>query len=242
MSRWGFIASIISIVSAFIVLVIIASSISPLLVQKLSDLDAKQLARKSALCLRTEFDLPGELLPLHLDAIEYVVDQFVVGAKTEKLPRHDVFDPLSFDQTGHFGTVSGYAVFTRFGQLTIAGGQPVMRDLENQGFERAVQAAMADGHTRIFELPSEVPAEEGAPVAVLIPLERLGMARGVVSIEIKRDPVGHLMVRGVQFSSQMTSIVLVVLAFFLYWRSCPTGGVNAVSLSGRRFIWLIMIR
>ncbi|AVX03205.1 diguanylate cyclase [Maritalea myrionectae] len=222
MSRWGFIASIISIVSAFCVLVIIASSMSPLLVQKLSDLDAKQLARKSAISLRTEFDLPGELSPLRLDPVEYLVDQFVVKTEPQTVPQHDVFDPLSFDQSSHFGTVSGYAVFTRFGQLTIAGGRPVMRDLTDVAFEEAVQATLSSRRTRIFELPSDEVSHDGVPVAVLIPLERLGMPRGVVSIEIRRDPVGHLMVRGVQFSSQMTSVVLVVLAFFVlallsYW-------------------------
>jgi diguanylate cyclase (GGDEF)-like protein len=222
MSRWGFIASIFSIVSAFCVLVFFASSMSPLLVQKLSDLDAKQLARKSALALRTEFDLPGELSPQRLDPIEYFVDQFVMKAKLADYSEQEVWSPLGIDEADHFGSVSGYSVFTRFGQLTIAGGQPKMRDLTNKLFADKVRASIQDGRTRLFALPLDGLQAGQAPVAVLIPLERLGMPRGVVSIEIVRHPVGHLMVRGVQFSSHITSVVLVVLAFFVlallsYW-------------------------
>ncbi|MCF4099548.1 putative bifunctional diguanylate cyclase/phosphodiesterase [Maritalea mediterranea] len=222
MSRWGFVASIFSIVSAFCVLVFFASSMAPLLVQKLSDLDAKQLARKSALALRTEFDLPGELSPQHLDPIEYLVDQFVMETRGADTDQEDPWNPLIVDQADHFGTVSGYAVFTRFEQLTIAGGQPLMRDMSYAPFAEQVRAAMRDGRTRIFELPQYEKLEARAPVAVLIPLERLGMSRGLVSIEIKRHPVGHLVVRGVQFSSHLTSLVLVVLALFVlavlsYW-------------------------
>ncbi|TDQ67500.1 diguanylate cyclase (GGDEF)-like protein [Maritalea mobilis] len=222
MSRWGFVATIISIVSAFCVLVFFASSMSPLLVQKLSDLDAKQLARKSALSLRMEFDLPGELAPPRHDIIEYLVEQFVVKSEVSDESYPTSFNPFDMDQSGHFGSVTGYAVFTRFGQLTIAGGQPLMRDLQNKDFAEEVGASIRDGRTRIFELPQVSSTGAPSPLAVIIPLERLGMSRGVVSIEIDRHQVGQLMVRGVQVSSQMTSFVLVILAFFVlallsYW-------------------------
>ena len=220
MSRIGFAGSFVLFLSAFALAVVASALLAPGIVQQLSSLDARLLARDWVVSIQSQFDLPGE--PIEFEAS--IADKLAATMLQQKNSRPsevNLFRPLEFQSLEHFGNIRGYAVFTKFGELFIAGGTPKMRDVSNPQFARATQRAMKHQETVVFEY-EKVGRFDKPALVVIIPLQRFGSARGVISIEVERHHIEDVMERGVQFTSLVTAVLLAVLAAIVmitlfYW-------------------------
>ena len=123
----------------------------------------------------------------------------------------NIFRPVEFQSLQHFGQISGYTVFTKFGELFIAGGTPSQRSFDNLAFADAVQRAIRLGETVV--VTHQQLGENAAPkLFVIIPLFKFNAPRGAVSIEVERTHIEGVMERGVQFASLVTASILALLA------------------------------
>jgi len=220
MSRFGFVGSFVLLLAAFASLVFASAFMAPGIVQQLSHLDARLLARNWLGTMQNQFDLPGDPIPFQTswaDNVAGVMLQQQSGGPSEA----NLFRPIEFQSLDHFGNITGYAVFTKFGELFIAGGRPQMRSLDDRAFSNAVKKAMHDQETVVLPIKHRVKSGKSSQV-VIIPMTRFGGPRGVVSIEVERHNIEGVMERGVQFTSFVTAGILALLAMVVmvtlfYW-------------------------
>ncbi|WP_299347800.1 EAL domain-containing protein [uncultured Maritalea sp.] len=220
MSRFGFVASLVFLLAAFTSLVFASAFMAPGIVQQLSGLDARLLARDWLVSMQSQFELPGEPIPFKASVGDNLA-AFLLQQRGEGSSEVDLFRPIEFQSLEHFGNITGYAVFTKFGELFIAGGRPQLRSLDNQQFASVVKKAMSQNITVVFPLEHRVKLGKPSQV-VVIPLTRFNGPRGVVSIEVERHNIEGVMERGVQFTSFLTAgilafLALVVMVTLFYW-------------------------
>lgn len=185
---------------------------STTIVSRLAALDAEHLARGWLTSLQSEFDLPGDPVPEKHTGFDRLVG-FLLDEDQEDARTINVFNPADFGAQQHFGSISGYAIFTRFGQLTIAGGKPFVRALEHGAMSKAIDAVLESRMTRVVPLDF-VETDGKAIVSVIVPLVRNNTVRGVVSVEIERHSFEIVMQKGVQAVASITALAMGVVGFF----------------------------
>jgi hypothetical protein len=189
-------------------------------VSRLAEYDSEDLARSWMSSLETVFDLPGKPVMAEANAIDFLIDRFM-QRESPVAGTVDVFNPDKFEAQEHFGSITGYAVFTRFGERIIAGGQPIVRQIEGKEVRAAFLKLLGGKQSTTLPL-SAADRPENAYTGVFIPLERNGRVTGVVSIEIARDRFEGVMARGVQLSTLATALSvgvvgLIGLALLYRW-------------------------
>lgn len=220
MSRIGFAGSFVLFLSAFALAVVASALLAPGIVQQLSSLDARLLARDWVVSIKSQFDLPGEPIEFEVSLVDRLAAT-MLQQKDSGPSEVNLFRPLEFQSLEHFGNIRGYAVFTKFGELFIAGGTPQMRDMSNVNFAKVAQDAMRHQKSMVFSRGA-VGNKDKPSLIVLIPLQRLGASRGVISVEVERHHIEDVMERGVQFTGLVTAILLAVLSAIVmitlfYW-------------------------
>lgn len=236
MIRTRHFAAVGSIGLLLLAIVFITMFGSTAIVSRLAALDAERLARGGLASLQSEFDFPGDPVPHRGEYIDGVISHLLAD-EDERTGKFDVFDPAAFESNQHFGSITGYAVFTKFGQLTIAGGTPIVRKLAYPAMNRAFDAALASSETLV--VPLDFMQESGRSiVSVIIPLVRNGTVRGAVSIEIKRHKFEIVMQRGVQLVATVSALitgaagVFGALALYLWGRAARQAQREAIFLAG----------
>lgn len=220
MSRFGFLGSFALILSAFLMLVFTSAFLAPAIVQDLSSLDARLLARDWLATLKTQFDLPGEPVEFETNITDKIAASILHG-DSERSTDVDLFHPVEFQSVDHFGQINGYVVFTKFGEVFIAGGMPRLRSFDDVDFDAAVRSSMRELKTVVF-MHSPDDRNGKSSLVVIIPMTKFGVPRGVVSIEVDRHQIEGVMERGVQFTSFITATILaflalVVMVTLFYW-------------------------
>ena len=235
MSRFGFAGSIVLFLSAFLSLVFATALMAPAVVYQLAAFDARLLARDWLGTMQQQFDLPGEPIEFRMSWTDQVAGA-LLEQNTSRPSEINIFRPVEFQSLQHFGQISGYTVFTKFGELFIAGGTPSQRSFDNLAFADALQRAMQLGETVV--VTHQQLGENAAPkLFVIIPLFKFNAPRGAVSIEVERTHIEGVMERGVQFASLVTASILALLAstvmitLFFWGRKTRRAEKEAVKLA-----------
>lgn len=221
MSRFGFVGSISFFLSAFLSLVVATALMAPAIVFQLASYDARLLARGWIGSLEQQFDLPGDPLPFELSWMDQIAATLLQQRASD--PRDiDVFRPVEFQATQHFGQISGYSVFTKFGELFIAGGTPQYRSFEGRAFVAAAQKAMAEKRSIVISGSSALAGDGTATLVIIVPLYKFGAPRGIICVEVQRTHIEGVMERGVQYASWVTActlafLALIVLLTLFFW-------------------------
>mgnify|MGYP003835838411 CR=1 FL=1 len=188
-------------------------------VERLVIIDAERLARSVLAALQQEHELPGTPVPITLNWPDSLIERalYETGQGDEK---GDIVDLSSFEARAHFGSVTGYAVFTKFGEMTQMGGQPQARALKGTDLQAAARHVLLNGEAQVATLGDADDGAQGA-LAVLIPLQRGSDTSGLVSVEVDRHHFEALLKRGAglfaAIAAAVTAAVCLAGLVYMVW-------------------------
>ncbi len=195
-------------ISLFVIIVLTMLG-SASIVGRLIATDAEQLARNWLATLEAGVYLPGDPVPATNDAFDGVF-HFMLDVPAEPIKGVAVFDPEEFEAERHFGTIHGYAIFTRIGGVTLTGGEPFLRTMDVAGARRIIDLALVAGEASV--VPMDFIDTAGKPItAVFVPLIRDNRVQGLASIEIERHRSGLVMQKGLQLIVTLTALAMAAI-------------------------------
>ncbi|UJQ93918.1 putative bifunctional diguanylate cyclase/phosphodiesterase [Mariluticola halotolerans] len=195
-------------ISLFVIIVLTMLG-SASIVGRLIATDAEQLARNWLATLEAGVYLPGDPVPATDDAFDGVF-HFMLDVPAEPIKGVAVFDPEEFEAERHFGTIHGYAIFTRIGGVTLTGGEPFLRTMDVAGARRIIDLALVAGEASV--VPMDFIDTAGKPItAVFVPLIRDNRVQGLASIEIERHRSGLVMQKGLQLIVTLTALAMAAI-------------------------------
>lgn len=187
---------------------------APALLNAVTRQDAIFMALNWAGNLSEEFDLPGEPVIEHEQAL-FGFAGFLLAQNTgTPSGEADLFNPAEFEKQNHIASISGFIVFTHLGDRFVRGGEPLYRDLENpiyrEGFDRALAEKRA---VAIFDYDTRQDFDRY--IHVYVPLYNEGRPRGVIVIDVLRSNYEAAIYSSLRlFAILMAfSVTLVGLAF-----------------------------
>jgi len=206
-SRYFIAASCAGLSLLAIVLITMLGSAS--IVGRLTAADAEQLARNWLTALQTSVTLPGDPVPESSDGLDGLF-RFMLDEPDAMPEIIMASEPEDFEAEDHFGTIHGYAIFTRIGQITLSGGTPFLRTLEQPNARRFIDATLVSHAASV--LPLDFIDTAGTPITVVfVPLMRGDRVMGVASVEVERHRSGVIMQKGVQLIVALTALAMAAI-------------------------------